>query len=273
MTYGREFLRGYRAIVTGGAQGIGSEIVRELVAVGCRVAIIDLQGEKAEALALELGDGCIGISADITVATESVAAVDQVRNAMGGIDILINTAAPGRNRGVIGKIADSDWALHQSVVLGGAANMVEATLNDLTASKRGAIVNISSVLAGSVGLDQASVAYHVAKAGLNQFTRWLAVRCGPVGVRVNAVAPGLVDRGVGQKISDSLINRTIIETLVPVGRAASGQEVAKAVIFLASDAASYITGEVITVDGGMGLRETFGSGLSVYNAFARPSDL
>jgi len=266
MTYGRDFLRGYRAIVTGGAQGIGSEIARALVAVGCRVAIIDLQGEKAVALALELGEGCLGISADITVATESVAAVDQVRDAMGGIDILINNAAPGRNRGVIGKIADSDWALHQSVVLGGAANMVEATLEDLAASRRGSIVNVSSVLAQSVAAEQASAAYHVAKAGLNQFTRWLAVRCGPSGVRVNAVAPGLVDRAAGQKISDNPVNLKIIQTLVPLARAGSGQEIGNVVVFLASEAASYITGEVITVDGGGGIREMFGGGLGVYGA-------
>ena len=110
------------------------------------------------------------------------------------------------------------------------------------------------------------MAYHSAKAGLDQFTRWLAVRCGPRGVRVNAVAPGLVDRDVGPKLVDNPVNRRIVEAVVPLGRAASGREIAKTVIFLASDAASYITGQVLAVDGGLEVNEVFGAGLRVHNA-------
>ena len=266
MTFGPDFLGGHRAVVTGGAQGIGAAIVRELVAVGCRVAIVDRQDDKAQAFATELGRGTCSISADLAVAADCQAAVVSARDAMGGVDILINNAAPGRDRRMIGRIGDADWDIHQSVVLRGAASMVDAALDDLSASKRGAIVNISSALACNVGADQASVAYHVAKAGLDQFTRWLAVRCGPRGVRVNAVAPGLVDRDIGQKLVDSPVNRRIVEAVVPLGRAASGREIAKAVIFLASDAASYITGQVLAVDGGLEVNEVFGAGLRVHNA-------
>lgn len=268
MTYARDHLAGYRAIVTGGAQGIGSAIVKVLVAAGCRVAIVDQQQEKARVLAAEVGSGTIGIVANLTRDEDCRAAVKAARDALGGLDLLVNNAAPGRDRSMRGRIADADWDVHQSVVLRAAASMSEAALDHLSASKRGAIVNVSSILANHVGFDQASVAYHVSKAGLDQFTRWLAVRCGPLGVRVNAVSPGLVDRDVGQKLTDSVDNRRVVEAIVPLGRAASGLEIGKVVVFLASDAASYITGQIITVDGGLEVSEVFNAGLRGYNAGA-----
>lgn len=266
MTYGRTFLANRRAIVTGGAQGIGAAIVRGLSEAGCRVAIVDRQGDKARDLAIQLGDGVFALTADLAVSADCHAVVALAREAMGGIDILVNNAAPSRDRGMIGRIAEADWDIHQSIVLRAAASMVEAALGELSASRRGAIVNVSSVLASSVGSDQTSVAYHVSKAGLDQLTRWLAVRCGPAGVRVNAVAPGLVDRDVGQKLIDNPVNRRTVEAVVPLGRAGLADEIAKAVIFLASDAASYITGHVLAVDGGLEVNEVFGAGLRAVNA-------
>ena len=146
-----------------------------------------------------------------------------MRKAFGGLDILVNNAAPGRARETIGRIADADWDEHQSIVLRAAATMVEAALPDLIDSGHGAIVN---VLLGSrritVGADQSSVAYHVAKAGLDQFTRWLAVRCGGQGLRVNAVAPGLVDRDVGRKLTDDPANKRVVEAVVPAAQSGDG---------------------------------------------------
>lgn len=266
MSYGPSFLGGYRALITGGAQGIGLEIARALVAVGCRVAVVDRQVGKAAEVASVLGEGSYCIAADITEPDECQAAVATVLEAFGGLDILVNNAAPGRDRSMIGRISSADWDLHHSIVLLGAAAMAENTLDYLSKSNRGVIINISSVLASSVGADQASVAYHASKAGLEQFTRWLAVRCGPMGVRVNAISPGLVDRDFGPKLSDNKVHRKIIETIVPLGRASSGQDIANLVIFLASDAASYITGQVVRVDGGLELNELFGAGLRIYNS-------
>jgi 3-oxoacyl-[acyl-carrier protein] reductase len=258
-------LAGRRAIVTGGAQGIGAAIARGLVAAGGKVTIVDRQADKARTLAAELGGDVVGLGADLGSSGDCRAAARAAVEAMGGLDILVNNAAPGRDRGMIGRIADTDWDGHESVVLRAAAAMAEAALADLAASGRGAIVNISSILSTEVGMDQSSLAYHVSKAGLDQFTRWLAVKAGP-GVRVNAVAPGLVDRDAGQKLTDNPVNKKIVEAVVPLRRAAAAAEVCAAVVFLASDAASYITGQVLRVDGGLGLHEVFGASLRAYNA-------
>src|SRR5215469_11539162 len=231
-----------RAIVTGGAQGIGAAIVRGFVEAGAKVAIVDRQAEKARSLAAELGGNALAVGADLDSTGDCRSAVRTAVEAMGGLDILVNNAAPGRNREMIGRIGDTDWVGHEAIVLRAAMAMADAALGALAASGRGAIVNVSSILATEVGLDQSSLAYHVSKGGLDQLTRWLAVKGGEAGVRVNAVAPGLVDRDVGQKLTDNPANKKIVEAVVPLRRAASGVEVCAAVVFLASDAASYITG-------------------------------
>jgi glucose 1-dehydrogenase len=262
----RSNLQGRKAVVTGGAQGIGAGIVRGLAEAGAMVTIVDRQTDKARALAGESGFGLVAVTADIGSREGCLQAIRQAREAMGGLDILVNNAAPQRNREMVGRIADADWADHESVILHAAAAMAESALDDLAASGHGAIVNVSSILATSVGVDQSSLAYHVSKAGLDQFTRWLAVRCGTSGVRVNSVAPGLVDRDVGYKLTDNPVNRKIVEAVVPLRRAGTARDIADAVNFLASDAAAYITGQVLTVDGGLGVNEVFGASLRAYTA-------
>ena len=266
-------LQGRKAIVTGGAQGIGAAIVRGLAAAGATVAIVDRQEDKAKALAAQVGKGIVTVVADLASADDCRKAVRSASKALGGLDILVNNAAPGRNREVIGRIADAaDWEQHESIVLKAAASMAEAALDGLGASGHGAIVNVSSILASTVGADQSSLAYHVSKAGLDQFTRWLAVRCGGSGVRVNAVAPGLVDRDGGPKLTDNPANRKIVEAVVPLRRAGTGREISDAVVFLASDAAAYITGQILTVDGGLTVNEVFGASLRAFTV-ARGGDV
>ena len=251
-------LEGRIALVTGGAQGIGAGIARVLADNGARVSIIDVQSRNASKLARDIG-GC-AVAVDLTTEQGCRAAVEDTVAALGGIDIIVNNAAPARNRDLIGEISGSDWDLHAALVVQAVTRLVEAAQPHL---KPGAsIINISSVTAHSVGVDQCSWPYHASKAGLNQLTRYLACRLGPDGIRVNAVAPALVDRDEGRKLSDDPEMARIIGATVPLGRAGSAADIGNAVAFLCSEAASYITGQVLVIDGGLGAREVFGAGIS-----------
>lgn len=262
-------LAGRVALVTGGAQGIGAGICEGLVSAGAAVAIVDLQRDKAERLASRLKKGggrIVSITADIATARGCRSAVSQSIRVLGGFDILVNNAAPGRNREMLGKIAGVDWTLHEKVVLQAVARLTEAALPHLTSSGKGVVVNVSSAVASSIAIDHCSWPYHVSKAGLNQLTRWLASLLGPRGIRVNAVAPGLVDRDVGPKLSDNPACRAVVQAVVPLRRAGRASDIAQSVVFLCSEQAAYITGQVLTVDGGLGLEEVFGSSLRASQA-------
>jgi 3-oxoacyl-[acyl-carrier protein] reductase len=172
---------------------------------------------------------------------------------------------------MLGKFADTDWELHQQIVLNAAVILADSVSDHLAVSGCGTIVNISSVTSHSIGIDHCSWPYHVSKAGLDQLTRWLAVRLGGLGIRVNAVAPGLVDRDTGHKLTDNPEHRAVIKEVVPLGRVGSAHDIAQAVIFLCSKQSSYITGQVLTVDGGMGLNEVFAASLRAFKSGAGTS--
>jgi NAD(P)-dependent dehydrogenase (short-subunit alcohol dehydrogenase family) len=262
-------LTGMRALVTGGAQGIGAGICQGLARAGAAVAIVDLQVDKAQYLTtqiMESGGRAIAVSADISSEDGCRQAVATTIGDFGGLDILVNCAAPGRNRDMLGKLADADWDIHQKVVLNAAVFFADAASDYLAASGLGTIVNISSVTSYSIGVDHCSWPYHVSKAGLDQLTRWLAVRFGGQGVRVNAIAPGLVDREAGPKLSDNMEHRAVIKEIVPLGRAGNNQDIAQAVVFLCSKQSSYITGQVLTIDGGLGINEVFSTSLKTFKS-------
>jgi NAD(P)-dependent dehydrogenase (short-subunit alcohol dehydrogenase family) len=267
-------LKGMRALITGGAQGIGAGICIGLSRAGAAVAIVDLQADKAQYLAtqiMENGGRAITVSADITSEDDCRQAVATTICDLGGLDILVNCAAPSRNRGMPGKLADADWDIHQKIVLNAAVFFADAASDYLAASGLGTIVNISSVTSSSIGVDHVSWPYHVSKAGLDQLTRWLAVRLGGQGIRVNAIAPGLVDREAGPKLSDNLEHHAVIKEIVPLGRAGNNQDIAQAVVFLCSKQSSYITGQVLTIDGGLGINEVFSASLKTFKSGAGTS--
>lgn len=255
---------GKSAVVTGGVQGIGAGIARLLFEQGANVAIVDRQGLKEEEFGVgdaKDGQKIISITADIATRHGCEQAMAEALSELGSLDILVNNAAPGRDKSQIGSLAGADWTEHSEVVLQAAAWLSEAALPSLRQSASPAIVNISSVTAGTIAPSQCSWPYHVSKAGLEQLTRYLACQFGKDNIRVNAVAPGLVDRDTGVKISDNPKNRRIIENIVPLQRAASAREIGHIVSFLCSEEASYLTAQVLTADGGMGAREVFGASL------------
>lgn len=258
-------------MVTGGAQGIGAGICLGLTAAGATVAIVDRQAGKAAEVSAQVfarGGKATVVAADIASEDGCRRAMDDAVAGLGGLDILVNCAAPGRDRTTLGKLTGVDWDLHQQIILNAAVTLADAASEHLAASGHGAIVNISSVTGNSIAIDQCSWPYHVTKAGLDQLTRWLAVRFGERGIRANAIAPGLVDRNTGQKLTDNPQHRAIVEAIVPLGRAGNAHDIAQAVVFLSSRQSAYITGQVLTVDGGLGVAEVFGASLRSFKAGA-----
>jgi 3-oxoacyl-[acyl-carrier protein] reductase len=242
------------ALVTGGAQGIGAAIAARLAAGGAKVAVLDLDESKAAETAAALGGGAIGIGADVSQADQVEAAVARVVEELGGLQILINNAGVLRDN-LLFKMSESDWDTVMNVHLKGAFLCSKTAQQHMVAAKYGRIVNMSSTSAlGNRG--QAN--YATAKAGLQGFTKTLAIELGPFGVTVNAIAPGFIETAmtaataerVGSNIDDM---RAAVAAAVPVRRGGVPEDIANTAAFFAAEESGYVTGQVIYVDGGRGL--------------------
>jgi 3-oxoacyl-[acyl-carrier protein] reductase len=244
-------LAGRVAIVTGGSRGIGRAIVEDLARAGCRVAVVATSAEGAEGgaqAARALGVDAAGWSADVRDGARATAVVDEVLAKWGRLDVLVNNAGVTRDN-LLMRMADEDIESVVDINLKGALYWCRAVARPMTKARSGCIVNISSIvgLMGSAGQSN----YAAAKAGLFGLTRSLAKELGGRGVRVNAIAPGYIQTdmtsGLPQAVKDQSLAR------IPLGRLGDGADIARAVLFLASDAANYITGATLVVDGGMSL--------------------
>jgi 3-oxoacyl-[acyl-carrier protein] reductase len=239
-----------RAVVTGASRGIGEATVRQLDAGGARVALVSRSADKLQAIASELKNDPIVIACDLTepdsVETIASAALD----AFGGLDVLVNNAAVERNQPASKVTGDAiDETLF--VNLRQAFMLCSRFSKPLFASE-GAIVNVSSTAATGAGGTQG--AYAASKGGLNTLTKNLANEWANKGVRVNGVGPGLVDTEMWEATFDRLGEEFVRDTFVkrvPLQRWGTAQEIANVVCFLASQEASYVTGQTIKVDGGM----------------------
>lgn len=232
------------ALVTGGAEGIGLAISRALAAQGYRVTIADLDGDKANARARELGDAHQGVRCDVTDEAEAASTA-----ALSPFDVLVNNAGIGDSHLPTLEQGIDAFRRVLDVHLAGSFLMTREVARGMVARRRGAIVNLSSI-AGLTGLPKRN-AYGAAKAGIVAMTRSMACEWAGSGVRVNAVAPAFVETALVRKLAETgRIDLPTLARRTPIGRLIRDHEVAAAVTFLASDAASGITGTVLPVDGG-----------------------
>ena len=246
-------LNGKVALVTGASSGIGRATAEALAANGARVAINfhrnQAGAESARAKIVSGGSRAIVIQADVTRAKDVESLVEQTVAELGPIDILVNNAGSLVERLKILELTEERWDEVIDLNLKSAFLCCKAVAGSMIERKAGAIINVSSI-AGRTGGALGSIHYSTAKGGLITFTKGLAKELGPFGVRVNAISPGVIDTPYHEQFSSPETMKTYVAA-IPLGRVGTPEEVAKVICFLASDAASYLAGETIEINGGM----------------------
>ena len=233
--------------MTGGSRGIGAAVSRELARAGARVAVNYRNGrEAAEALAGEIGG--IAVQADVGDPAQAQVLVERVEAELGDIDILVNNAGITRDT-LIARMSDEDWDAVLETNLKGVFNTCRAVSRKMLKRRAGSIVNLSSVV--GVHGNPGQTNYAASKAGIIGFTKALARELGSRGVRVNALAPGYIETELTDILSEEAKQAILAST--PLGRLGSPEDVAACVRFLCSDEAGFVTGEVMLVDGGLGM--------------------
>jgi 3-oxoacyl-[acyl-carrier protein] reductase len=237
------------AIVTGGARGIGKGIASALLREGAKVVLVDADGERLKVSENEMrekGGTTIAIPLDITENSGVKGMVAKVHKTFGRIDVLVNNAGIIR-RGTIETVTEDDWDRVIEVNLKGTFNCCKAVVEIMKKQGYGKIVNVSSI-AGKLGDITSAPGYGPSKAAVDALTKTLARQLAPYGINVNAVSPHAIETEMSAQWPEE--RRKEIIASIPLGRLGKPEDVAEAVLFLASDTASFITGEVLDVNGG-----------------------
>lgn len=252
------------ALVTGAARGIGLATVERLLQDGWKVALLDIDGGNLEATMGRLGkpEATLAIVADVSDPAQVKAAVQQVEERFGRLDALVNNAGIAIFKPLL-ETSFEDWSKVLAVNLSGPFLCTQAAAPLMAANGGGAVVNITSI--SGLRASTLRVAYGTSKAGLAQLTKQQAIELAQLGIRVNAVAPGPVDTAMAKAVHSPEI-RAAYHDAVPLARYGLESELANAIVFLCSDKASYITGQVLAVDGGF---EATGIGLPALRADKR----
>jgi len=240
------------ALVTGGSRGIGRGICLAMGRQGARVGVVySSSAESAEEVAGQINAGpgeAIAIQADVKDAEAAQAAVDAVVQKWERIDILVNSAGVIRDMLLL-RMTQEDWDEVIDTNLGGVFNFCRAASRPMSSQRSGRIINISSVVATYGGRGQ--VNYAASKGGINAMTRGLASELASRKVTVNAIAPGMIETDMSQQVRQ-MAGDTVL-SMIPLKRYGQPDDIAHVAVFLASDLATYVTGQVITVDGGLSL--------------------
>ncbi len=245
--------KGQVALITGASSGIGRATAEAFAAEGARVAVNYLKNQAgAEAAASDIrqkGGEAITVRADVTKSAEIEAMFARVREEWGRVDILVNNAGDLLARRSLADMTEEYWDRVMDLNLKSVFLCVKAAWQEMAARKSGCIINVSSI-AGRNGGGPGAAAYAAAKGGLITYTKGLAKELAPYGVRVNGVAPGVIATPYHQRYSPPELFQKYVSS-IPMGRAGASEEIAEVITFLASNAARYITGETIEINGGM----------------------
>lgn len=240
------------ALVTGGSRGIGRGIVKAFAAEGAKVAFV-YRGSQAAADSLvqevtQAGGTIMAVQADVTKPEDAQRCVEEVSKAWGKLDILVNNAGIIHDDLFV-RMEPDDWNKVLTTNLGGTYNFCKAVAFNMMRARKGRIINVSSVAAEHTNPGQTN--YAASKGAINAFTRALGVELASRNVTVNAIAPGFIETDMSEAVRNKAGD--IIKKMIPMRRLGVPEDIAKVAVFLASDDASYVTGQVLIVDGGLSL--------------------
>jgi 3-oxoacyl-[acyl-carrier protein] reductase len=239
-------LTGKVALVTGSTRGIGLAIARAFHDAGAKVAIVGRDAERARAVAAEVGARAAGVGCDVAVGEQVEAALAAAEAALGPLDILVNNAGLTRDN-ILLRLTEADWDAVLDANLKGAFHTTRAAVKGMMKRRSGRIINVTSIVGLSGNKGQAN--YAASKAGLIGFTKSVAKEYAGRGILANCIAPGYIETDMTRGLPEAA-KATLLQGIA-LGRLGRPEDVAGAALFLASDLAAYITGQVLVVDGGM----------------------